>query len=89
MNAAKFEPGQIVTTANILNHLTHGEILSGLLRHITGDWGDAGEDDWRANEVSLERGFRLFSIYHSPRGVKFWIITEADRSTTTVLLPED
>lgn len=89
MSAAKFQTGRIVTTANVLNHLTHDDILSGLLRHVTGDWGDAGQDDWTANEAALEKGFRLFSVYHSATGVKFWIITEANRSATTVLLPED
>jgi len=89
MSAAKFKTGQIVTTANALNHLTYDEILSGLLRHVTGDWGDASKDDRKENELSLEKGFRLCSVYHTESGVKFWIVTEANRSATTVMLPGD
>ena len=89
MSAAKFKTGQIVTTANALNHLTYDEILSGLLRHVTGDWGDIGEDDRKENDLALKDGRRLLSIYHVRNSIKFWIITEADRNSTTVLLPED
>jgi hypothetical protein len=46
-------------------------------------------DDRKENELSLEKGFRLLSVYQSADGVKFWVITEADRSVTTVLMPED
>lgn len=89
MSAAKFKTGRIVTTANALNHLTYDDILSGLLRHITGDWGNLDADDQKENDQSLEKGARLLSAYQASNGVKFWIITEADRSATTVLLPED
>jgi len=88
-SAAKFRVGRIVSTSNALNHLTYDDILAGLLRHITGDWGDLDKDDRKENDLSLEKGFRLLSVYHAANGVKFWIITEADRSATTVLLPED
>jgi hypothetical protein len=54
-----------------------------------GDWGDVNEQDRQENELSLQKGFRLFSVYHSTQGVKFWIITEANRSATTVLLPQE
>jgi hypothetical protein len=86
---AKFRVGHILSTPNALNHLSYDDILSGLLRHITGDWGDMDKDDRKENDLSLEKGFRLLSVYHAANGVKFWIITEADRSATTVLLPED
>ena len=89
MSAQKFKLGRIVTTPNALNVLTYDEILSGLLRHITGDWGDVSKDDRKENDLSLEKGFRLWSIYRTDSLVKFWIITEANRSHTTVLLPED
>ena len=58
-------------------------------RHLHGDWGDCGDEDWQENELSLREGFRLLSVYHDRNTVKFWIITEADRSATTILLPED
>ena len=89
MSTGKFPLGQIVTTPNALNSLTYDDILSGLLRHVTGDWGDVSTDDRKENELSVEKGFRLLSVYHSVCGVRFWIITEADRSATTVLLPDD
>ena len=86
---AKFRLGHIVSTPNALEHLTQDDILLGIQRHQAGDWGDVGEHDRHENELSLQQGFRLLSVYHSATGVKFWIITEADRSVTTVLLPED
>jgi hypothetical protein len=58
-------------------------------RHLTGDWGDLEVEDKVENELSLREGFRLLSAYHLPDGTKVWIITEADRSVTTVLLPDE
>ena len=89
VSAAKFPLGQLVTTPNALNRLTQDDTLSGIIRHQAGDWGDIGEDDRKENDLSLEKGFRLFSVYHTTKGVKFWIITEADRSATTFLLPDE
>jgi hypothetical protein len=65
------------------------DIQSALSRHANGDWGDVDETDRKENELSLEKGFRLLSVYKDRNDAKFWIITEADRSATTVLLPED
>lgn len=89
MSAAKFPLGRLVATPNALEHIPNPDILAALLRHLTGDWGDVDEHDREENELSLKEGFRLLSVYRSAAGVKFWIITEADRSGTTVLLPED
>lgn len=89
MSAAKFQLGQLVGTPNALTSIPTPEILVALRRHVTGDWGDLDEHDREENEFSLKEGLRLFSVYHSAQGVKFWIITEAGRSVTTVLLPED
>ena len=86
---AKFRLGWIVSTPNALSHLTNEDILTAIQRHHAGDWGDVDDSDRKENELSLERGFRLFSVYRSASGMKFWLITEADRSVTTVLLPED
>jgi hypothetical protein len=86
---AKFRLGRIVSTPNALEHLTQDDILLGIQRHQAGDWGDVDEHDRQENELSLQQGLRLLSVYHSGTGVKFWLITEADRSVTTVLLPED
>jgi len=60
-----------------------------LARHTRGDWGDMDPEDLRENERSLGRGSRLFSGYNLPTGERLWIITEADRSATTVLLPSE
>jgi len=84
-----FELGQTVATANAASTLDPRDITKALNRHSTGDWGDVSPADWAENELSLQEGFRLFSVYHAEDGTKFWIITEADRSVTTVLLPED
>jgi hypothetical protein len=65
-----------------------GIVANSLKRHILGDWGDLSEEDRRENEYSLERHLRLFSAYEGQEG-KIWIITEADRSATTVLFPEE
>jgi hypothetical protein len=89
MTNAKFPLGQIVATTNALSKLTQEDINTATGRHASGDWGDVGEEDRSENELSLKDGFRLLSVYYGASGEKFWIITEADRSATTVLLPED
>jgi hypothetical protein len=81
--------GMTVATPGALNELTNQDRIRALIRHARGDWGDVDPDDWAENELSLTEGFRLLSSYHSEDGVKFWIITEADRSVTTILLPSE
>ena len=85
----KFPFGQLVSTPNALNQIPNDEIIAALSRHLRGDWGTLDAEDRNSNEQALARGGRLFSAYHSTANIKFWIITEADRSVTTVLLPED
>jgi len=87
--SAKFPFGQIVATPNAVAHVPQSEILTALSRHLRGDWGTLDAEDMQANDQALAQGGRLLSAYLSTPGVKFWIITEADRSVTTVLLPED
>src|SRR5438105_2343841 len=60
-----------------------------LRRHISNDWGELSDEDARENELSLKEGFRLLSAYRTAKGQKLWIITEADRSSTTILLPDE
>ena len=86
---AVFRLGQIVATPNALSKLSQDDVLCGIQRHQSGDWGDVDEHDREANNRALTEGTRLFSVYHAATGMKFWIITEADRSVTTVLMPED
>ena len=86
---AKFRLGHIVSTPNALSQLTHEDILMGIQRHQAGDWGDPPAGNKEANDRALVEWTRLWSVYRSAAGVKFWIITEADRRVTTVLMPED
>ena len=60
-----------------------------LRRHISADWGEISEDDALENELSLRKDFRLLSSYRTVKGQKIWIITEPDRSATTILLPSE
>ncbi len=60
-----------------------------LFKHLTGDWGDLCEEDKQANEAALKYHLRLLSAYHLSDGTKIWLITEWDRSVTTILLPEE
>jgi hypothetical protein len=85
----KFWPGNLYFTAAVDRELVREDIITALERHGNGDWGDVCPEDREANETALATGGRLFSVYHDRRGVKFWIITEADRNATTVLLPDD
>lgn len=85
----KFPIGQILLTSNAMRTLEPEDVHAGLARHATCDWGDVCPADWEANDSALWGGGRLFSVYHGRNAVKFWIITEADRTATTVLLPDD
>ena len=84
-----FPLGQTVITANAADALHPADVLDALRRHARGDWGEVCAEDAAENELSITEGFRLLSAYTDRNGVKFWIITEWDRSATTVLLPED
>jgi hypothetical protein len=87
-----FPLGQIVATPGALAALGKaGQTpLDFLSRHVCGDWGELDESDSKENELSLKRGFRLLSSYRtSADNTKIWVITEADRSVTTLLLPDE
>jgi len=83
------ELGQIVATKGVLAAVPESSIHDALGRHITGDWGDVCEEDRKQNDHAAKNGERILSSYRTPDGVKFWIITEWDRSYTTVLLPDE
>ena len=85
----RFPLGWIGATPNAQQVIPPDEVARALARHAACDWGDLDPEDWQENERALREGSRLFSVYHTAGGVKFWVITEADRSATTVLLPED
>lgn len=58
-------------------------------RHVAGDWGTVCEEDWWQNDLALKEGSRILSAYVTLKGVKLWVITEADRSSTCILLPDE
>ena len=89
MKDTKFNLGSVYMTSNAMNFLTPSDVFTALLRHSFGDWGMVGEEDWKANDDAVAFGLRILSVYRSFQGDPFWIITEADRSSTTVLMPED
>lgn len=84
-----FELGRTVITPNALDTLNTEDVCLSITRHICGDWGDLDEHDRRANDEAVLDLERILSAYRDRAGVKFYVITEADRSATTVLLPED
>lgn len=86
---AKFELGRTLITPNAAAVLNPLDVTRALGRHARGDWGDVCEQDAAENRLSLREGSRLFSVYHDSNGIAFWVITEADRAATTVLLPDD
>ncbi len=89
MTNTRIPLGKLVITPNAKDTIPRAEALAALLRHQTGDFGDIYDDDWEANMEALEYGDRILSAYNASNGVRFWIITEGDRSATTILLPED
>jgi hypothetical protein len=82
--------GRVVATPGALKLLMEvgGHPFDFLARHAMGDWGELCAFDRRQNEIALRDGYRVLSSYEVPAG-RVWIITEADRSITTILLPED
>ena len=91
-----FQLGRVVMTATLQAKLREpnpefweAELMGLISRHASGDWGSLDEEDKRQNDLGIGRGLRIFSAYETSAGIKIWIITEADRSVTTALLPED
>jgi hypothetical protein len=88
---ALFSLGQTVATPGALAALCDAgqSPLEFLRRHQSGDWGELCDEDKRENELSLKHDFRILSAYRTARDVRLWVITEANRSVTTILLPEE
>jgi hypothetical protein len=86
-----FPLGQIVATPGALQALkVAGQGPTEFLqRHVNGDWGELDDEDRQENEQSVQNGWRILSAYTTSAGEKLWIITEADRSVTTLLLPSE
>jgi len=90
-NQTKFPLGKTVSTPaalEALNDSGQSPVLF-LNRHSSGDWGEVDEDDKTANNDALLHGDRILSAYRTAKGTKIWVITEADRSSTCILLPEE
>lgn len=89
--AFRFQSSQLVWTPGALRALasTQTQPANLLLRHFSGDWGKLDAEDIQANEEALIYGYRILSAYDLPNGEEVWVITEADRSVTTILLPEE
>lgn len=80
--------GDLRITSRALDVLPATAVAWAVHRHACGDWGDCADEDWELNDLAMVKGGRLLSVYQA-NGIRFWIITEADRSATTVLLPTD
>ena len=87
----KFSLGRIVATPAALEALQRAgqSPVDCLVRHVRGDWGEVCEEDRQENELALRHSFRLLSVSTTQAGEKVWVISEADRSATTLLLPSD
>ena len=89
---SKFQLGQLLMTRGVMISLQDVEfadfVTESLKRHAAGDWGDLSEEDKKENDFSLDKYLRLLSAYKK-NDWKIWIITEADRSATTILFPEE
>ena len=81
--------GQLVMTPGVQAEVPPDEYMAALQRHARGDWGNVSSGDKKLNDEALKEGTRILSSYEGRSNVKFWIITEADRSVTTILLPEE
>lgn len=89
VSVARFDLGRIVTTPGARDLLTEDDMLTALVRHMAADWGELCGQDRQLNDFALKDGGRLVSRYTSRSGTAFYVITEADRSVTTFLLPEE
>lgn len=88
---ATFELGAIVATPNALTRMEGSgqAAIEFIRRHAACDWSECQPEDAKENQFSLEKGFRIFSVYKTHSNETLWVITEADRSSTCILCPED
>jgi len=92
--SGQFQSGQIVMTRGVNDLVADNgkfaaHVYQSLKRHLAGDWGDVCAEDKMANESALRRGDRIMSVYKNDRLPVVWVITEWNRSATTILLPEE
>lgn len=91
MKKPRFPLGRLMTTPGALDAIqeSNQSPVDFLARHAQGDWGDIDDEDKKANEAAIKQQSRVFSAYHTTDGAKLYVITEWNRSLTTILLPED
>jgi hypothetical protein len=91
VSGLKFAPGRTLATPGALAafQASGDDPLAYLIRHLAGDWGELSPEDARENDFSVVHGWRILSAYRLSTGVRFWLITESDRSSTTFLLPSE
>ncbi len=91
MKSPKFPLGNVVATPGAIEAMNEsGQTADFFLdQHAAGNWGTIDAEDWQSNDQALVEGTRLLSAYSTLKGVKIWIITEADRSSSCILLPQD
>ncbi|MCI0540853.1 MAG: DUF6166 domain-containing protein [Verrucomicrobiales bacterium] len=85
----KFSLGEIVVTSGALRKLPPEDITAAVRRHARGDWGELDFENAQLNDLRVQEGGPIASIYRASNGVKFYVLTESDRSVTTLLLPEE
>ncbi|MBP3958323.1 hypothetical protein J8F10_24000 [Gemmata sp. G18] len=85
--AIRFQPGTVVATIGATQIANHFQMAEMLRRHLHGDWGDVDPEDAKANEHAVKFGERILSSYKTESGEKLWVLTEHDRSATTILTP--
>ena len=81
--------GLIAVTRNAMAQVHRSEACEALARHVVGDWGEIDPDAWKVNEQALEYGRAIVSCYLDRHDRRFLIVTDADRSSTTILLPDE
>lgn len=85
----KLTLGSLLITPGALASINPEDGTEALRRHQACDWGECSKGDWQENDFAVDKELRILSVYRDREGTKFWIITEADRSATTILLPEE
>ena len=84
-----FPLGAVRVTYGVEHALDSSDVVTGITRHARGDWGEVDEHDWSQNDDFVENGGQLLSQYTAKNGTLYWVVTESNRSATTVLLPEE
>lgn len=87
--SGRFSPGHLIASEDLLTCVAKEELLNAYCHHLNCDWGDVPDSVQRSNDYALNRGDALLSAYTSTDGIRFLIVTEADRSATILLLPEE